>query len=58
MKVPVYVVAQKPCVQVNTRSDKGWFCCVGVSPHSPSAFSAGVAVVPSFDWQEDIVPRL
>lgn len=45
-------------MQVNARSDKGCFCCVGVSSHSPSAFSAGVAVVPSSDWQEDIVPRL
>lgn len=58
MKVPVYVVAQKPCVQVNAGSDKACFCCLGVSSDSLSVFSAGVAVVPSSDWQEDSVPRL
>lgn len=57
MKVPVSALAQKPCVQVNTRS-KGWFWSAAVSSHSPSAFSAGVALVPSSDWQEDSVPRL
>lgn len=58
LKVPVYVVAQKPCVQVSPRSGKSWVSSAGASSHSPSAFSAGVAVVPTFGWQEDSVPRL
>lgn len=58
MKVPVYDVAQEPCVQVNTGSDKGWVYSFWCLLSLPSAFCAGVAVVPSSDRQENSVPRL